>query len=193
MEARKTIHLQDLSRGGDAAFEHLFKTYFKGLHGYACTLLRDTHLAEEIVQNVFVRLYEKSARVRIETTLEGYLYRSVYNECLNHRKHEKVRSVYRAHAARQPEQFSPEPGGGTHRALEEKLRKALEELPEHCRTVFQLSRFEGLKYQEIARHLGISVKTVENQMGKALRIMRLRLAEFLTLAGIFLVNLFLNR
>lgn len=193
MEARRTIHLQDLSAGGDKAFEHLFKTHFKGLHGYACVLLKDTHLAEEIVQNVFVRLYEKSASIRIETTLEGYLYRSVYYECLNHRKHEKVRSVHRAYAARQQEQFSPEPEGGAHRTLEERLHKALEELPEHCRTVFQLSRFEGLKYQEIARHLGISVKTVENQMGKALRILRLRLAEFLTLAGPFFIYLFLNR
>ena len=77
--------------------------------------------------------------------------------------------------------------------LEQQLGKAMLELPEQCRTIFQLSRFEELKYREIADKLGLSIKTVENQMGKALRIMRLRLAEFLTLAGIFLVNLFLNR
>jgi RNA polymerase sigma-70 factor (ECF subfamily) len=71
--------------------------------------------------------------------------------------------------------------------LEGRLQKAMNELPEQCRTIFQLSRFEQLKYKEIAESLGISIKTVENQMGKALRILRLKLVEYLP----FLVTLFL--
>ena len=74
------------------------------------------------------------------------------------------------------------------RDLEEKIRQALNELPEQCRTIFQLSRFESMKYQEIAGQLGLSVKTVENQMGKALKRMRIKLAEYLPFV-IFLINL----
>jgi RNA polymerase sigma-70 factor (ECF subfamily) len=75
--------------------------------------------------------------------------------------------------------------------LEDRIRMAVNELPEQCRTVFQLSRFEELRYREIANCLGISVKTVENQMGKALKILRSKLVEFLPFTVICLLN-FLN-
>ena len=70
--------------------------------------------------------------------------------------------------------------------LEKKLQKALNDLPGECRTIFQLSRFEGLRYQQIADHLGLSIKTVESQMGKALKRLRVSLAEFLPLLIIYL-------
>ncbi|MFT3824737.1 MAG: sigma-70 family RNA polymerase sigma factor [Chitinophagaceae bacterium] len=80
------------------------------------------------------------------------------------------------------------PGKILAKELEERLRKALNELPEQCRTIFQLSRFEGLKYHEIANQLQISVKTVENQMGKALKVLRSKLVEFLPLIIAFLFH-----
>ena len=166
--------MKQLNEVGDHAFEQLFKTHFRGLHAYAFTLLRDSHLAEEIVQIVFVKLYERSGRIWIETSLEAYLYRSVYYETLNHRKHEKVRSRHRSLASRDTEPVTLEEPS-TYRELEARLQKALDELPEQCRTIFQLSRFEGLKYREIADRLGLAVKTVENQMGKALRVLREKL------------------
>jgi RNA polymerase sigma-70 factor (ECF subfamily) len=175
MEIRKPGPLKQLNEVGDHAFEQLFKTHFRGLHAYAFTLLRDSHLAEEIVQIVFVKLYERSGRIWIETSLEAYLYRSVYYEALNHRKHEKVRSRHRSLASRHPDPVSTLEERSTYRELEARLQKALDELPEQCRTIFQLSRFEGLKYREIADRLGLAVKTVENQMGKALRILREKL------------------
>ncbi len=155
---------------GDQVFEHIFKTHFKGLHAYACTILKDRILAEEMVQVVFVKLYERADRISIETSLEAYLYRAVYYECLNHRKHEKIRSKHRSAVAHQGEQTTSEPGD--YRELEVQLEKALAGLPEQCRTIFQMSRYDGLKYREIAYRLGLSVKTIENQMGKALRILR---------------------
>jgi RNA polymerase sigma-70 factor (ECF subfamily) len=172
------------------AFERLFKSHFARLHAYACTLLRESHQAEEMVQNVFVKLYEKGDGIRIDTSLEAYLYRSVYYECLNHQKHLKVRRAYLAHAARQGEPVAAGAGSmGSHaRELETRLHTAMNALPEQCRTIFQLSRFESLKYREIADRLGISVKTVENQMGKALRILRERLADFLPLFLFTLLN-----
>ena len=93
--------------------------------------------------------------------------------------------------SRKQEIAEQEPASGDYPALETRLRLALCELPQQCRTVFQLSRFEELKYREIADRMGISVKTVENQMGKALRILRQKLKGFLTLA-IFLLTNFLQ-
>ena len=189
MEIDKPGPLKQPGRLGDQAFERLFKTHFRGLHGYAYTILRDNHLAEEIVQTVFVKLYEKAGRIWIETSLESYLYRSVYNESLNHRKREKIRSDYQSMAVRRVDEVSPVEEAGTYRELETRLQHALEELPERCRTIFQLSRFEGLKYREIADLLGLSVKTVENQMGKALRVLREKLKIFLTIFLFLLFNL----
>ena len=189
MEIRKPGPLKQLNAAGDQVFEQLFKTHFRGLHTYACTILRDSHLAEEIVQIVFVKLYERSDRIYIETSLEAYLYRSVYYESLNHRKHEKIKARYRSFAARHVDQTSTIELGSNYRELEIRLQKALEELPEQCRTIFQLSRFEGLKYREIAHRLGLSVKTVENQMGKALRILRGKLMAFLSVILILLYTI----
>jgi RNA polymerase sigma-70 factor, ECF subfamily len=174
--------------GASQDVEQLFKTHFQGLHAYAHIILRDSHLAEEIVQEVFVKLCERASRINIETSLESYLYRSVYNESLNHQKHEKVKARYRTIMSRKQEIAEQEPASGDYPALEARLRLALGELPRQCRTIFQLSRFEELKYREIADRMGISVKTVENQMGKALRILRQKLKGFLLLAILLITN-----
>jgi RNA polymerase sigma-70 factor (ECF subfamily) len=92
-------------------------------------------------------------------------------------------------AVRRVDEVSPVEEAGTYRELETRLQHALEELPERCRTIFQLSRFEGLKYREIADLLDLSVKTVENQMGKALRVLREKLKIFLTIFPFLLFNL----
>ena len=77
--------------------------------------------------------------------------------------------------------------------LERRLQKAINELPEQCRTIFQMSRFEELRYLDIAHHLGISVKTVENQMGKALKLLRVKLIDYLPLLVLILLNILNQR
>lgn len=166
----------------EAEFERAFKTHFRGLHAYAFTFLRDRDTAEDMVQTVFFKLWEKAGMLRIQGPISAYLYRSVYYACLNHLKHQKVKEVHRAHVRHAGDAAGSDAGSRMDlRQLENRVAHALQELPEGCRTVFQLSRFESLKYQEIAERLGISVKTVENQMGKALRLLRVRLADFLPL------------
>ncbi|MBL7691529.1 MAG: RNA polymerase sigma-70 factor [Flavipsychrobacter sp.] len=168
--------------------EDAFKTHFEGLHRYAYTIIKDELMAEEMVQNVFYKLWKNKDQLDISGTMAGYLYRSVYNECLNHVKHEKVKAAYRVHMARTMENLNNAAEKLKLKELEEKLDQALRALPEQCRTIFQMSRFEQLKYLEIADRLGLSVKTVENQMGKALKILRTQLAEYLPILLILLFN-----
>jgi RNA polymerase sigma-70 factor (ECF subfamily) len=166
----------------DQAFEHMFKAHYKMLHAYADTILRDTEMAEEIVQNLFMKLWQKRELLLTHTSVKAYLYKCVHNDCLNYLKHLKIQVKYQEHALHTTDHYSE---AASHKIelteLESKLQQALNELPEQCRAIFQMSRFEELKYKEIAAELGISIKTVENQMGKALRILRLKLADFITL------------
>ncbi len=165
---------------GEFAFETLFTTHFKRLYAYALTIVKEEMTAEEMVQNVFFKIWEKQGRIDIKTSVLAYLYRAVYHESLNYLKHRKVKQAYQSHAARQAGYQAESASSRVQLSeLQQKLDLALAELPEQCRTIFQMSRFEELKYLEIAEKLGLSVKTVENQMGKALRILREKLADYL--------------
>lgn len=174
--------------GSEAAFEEVFKRDFKALHAYAHTVLQDDLMAEEIVQTVFLKLWENRDRMAIHTSLRAYLYKSVYHESLNYLKHKKVQRKYMEEAMAEYRQRQADEVAADGE-LRRQLHAALQKLPEKCRTVFQLSRFEELRYHEIAERLGISVKTVEAHMGKALRLLRLRLADFLPVLIILLPNL----
>lgn len=171
----------------DNAFEQLFKAHFKALHSYASIMLYHDSHAEEIVQNMFVRLWEKRDLLDVQTSIKAYLYKCVYNDCLNYIKHKKIKTKYQDHAAftmnDQVENTSDRLVLGE---LQDRLQEAMNELPEQCRTIFQMSRFEELKYREIAEELGLSIKTVENQMGKALRILRVKLVDFLPILLLFM-------
>ena len=173
----------------EAAFEQLFKSHFKRLYAYAFTILKDETLAGEIVQNTFYKIWEKKGRVEIQTSVSAYLYRMVYNDSLNYLKHQRVKAAYHAYESWRSRHESDNATSKVQVSeLQQKLDTALKELPEQCRTIFQMSRFEELKYQEIAVKLGISVKTVENQMGKALRILRIKLAEYLPVLIFILIE-----
>lgn len=182
MEQSSTAVIRLLSPHGTGNFEELFKTHFNALHAYAFTILKDTHQAEEIVQQVFCKIWEKREDLSIHTSLKAYLYRSVYHDSLNYLKHKKVMAQYASYAVRQGEKKSDSSSDKVLAGeLSEKIRDAMNALPEQCRTIFQMSRFDHMKYQEIADAMGLSVKTIENQMGKALRVMRGKLAEYITL------------
>ncbi|MEP7318960.1 MAG: RNA polymerase sigma-70 factor [Panacibacter sp.] len=166
----------------EPAFEKMFATHYKGMYCYACTILKDEINAEEITQNIFVKLWERRNHVIIQSTLQGYLYRMVHNDCMNLLKHEAVKAKFEKEKIYTMKNESDSANKKILSGqLEEKLSDALRELPEQCRTIFQLSRFEDLKYREIAEHLGIAEKTVENQMGKALKLLRIKLVDFLPL------------
>jgi RNA polymerase sigma-70 factor (family 1) len=189
MGLSETGIIASLKKGDETAFERVFKTHFNSLYNYAYTILRNESTAEEVVQQVFFKIWEKRESLPDETLLKAYLYRAVHNESLNAIKRQKVRSGYQMYAVSSTEQAFDNASGKVHMAeLQQELHKAMNELPEQCRTIFQMSRFEEMKYKEIADELNISPKTVENQMGKALKILREKLAHFLPL----IVYLFFN-
>ncbi|GAA4332198.1 RNA polymerase sigma-70 factor [Mucilaginibacter gynuensis] len=168
-----------LLQGDEPAFERVYKYFLKPLHVYAINMLKDEDTAAEMVQNVFLKLWERRERFSLSGSIQAYLYGAVYNECLNHLRHQKVKINHQSHVAYTMKQDSETDAGMELLDLKEKLQQALNELPERCRTIFQLSRFEDLKYKEIADQLGISIKTVETQMGKALKTLRLKLVDYL--------------
>ena len=170
--------VQRLRNKDKSAFEFVFRQHYRQLCGYARKYLDEVEAAEEIVQEVFVKFWEKCDTIAPDSSVKSYLYRSVHNTCLNYIKHMKVRDNYRDYVMTYMEtssymDFSEEPN------LEQKIRDAIDDLPPQCSRIFKLSRFEGLKYQEIADHLGLSVKTVEVQMGKALKVLREKLKVYL--------------
>ena len=176
-----------LAQKDETAFEQVFKTHFKRLHAYAFTILRDEVEAEEIVQQVFFKLWERNENLSLSGSVSAYLYRAVHNESLNYLKHQKVRSNHQLHVAYNMKNEVEHPAKKVIAGeLEKKIHSALNELPEQCRTIFQMSRFDELKYREIADKLGISVKTVENQMGKALKLLREKLVDFLIFILLFI-------
>lgn len=180
-----SVHKTDSS----VVFERVFKEHFKNLHAYACSILKDSDEAEEMVQNVFYKLWEKKEKIGELQSIPAYLYRSVYNECMNYVKHEKVKQNYESHAVHHGAVAGQAVDTAETKELEKRIGDALEGLPEQCRTIFQMSRFEELKYREIADKLGLSVKTIENQMGKALKILRTKLADYINVVWLLLITL----
>jgi len=170
-----------LLAGDESTFESVYKHFLRPLHVYAIAILKDEDRAEGMVQNVFLKIWDKKERLSFSGSLQAYLYGAVYHECLNYLRHEKVKINHQQHVVYTMGNNAEESGNMELLDLREKLADALNELPEKCRTIFQLSRFEELKYQEIADRLQISIKTVEAQMGKALKILRIKLVDFLPL------------
>lgn len=190
MQVTDQEYFLEIQSGHVPAFEMLFKTHYQPLCRYASTYLKDPDGAEEVVQDAFIGIWEKREGISIETSLKSYLYRVVRNACLNELKHEQVKQKYMEDQVQQDEKTSEAADHlAIHEELEAKVRKAIDRLPEQCRLIFTMSRFEELKYQEIADQLNLSVKTVENQMGKALKLMRLYLKEYLPLIALLMNRL----
>ena len=170
-------------------YENVFRTYYNGLCRYASTWIDNREDAEEIVQTVFVKLWEKREDRIIEISIKSYLYKSVYHSALNYLKHQKIKRQYME--MNKQGELAPNASENLQtKELRHKINAAINALPEQCRLVYKLSRFENLKYKEISNVLNISIKTVENHMGKALRLMRENLSEYITIWVFYLVTFF---
>lgn len=174
----ETEILQEIRAGNQAVFEQVFHTHYAALCRFSMQYLSDPEEAREVVQELFLVLWEKRQQVEISSSLKSYLYQSTRNKCLNHLKHLKVRDNYADHAkAHYPRATEANPA--EYAGLEARISQAVESLPTRCREIFELSRYEGLKYREIADMLQLSPKTVEVQMVKALKTLRDQLKDYL--------------
>jgi RNA polymerase sigma-70 factor, ECF subfamily len=167
-----------IRKGDIEQFESLFRSSYVSLVKYARTLIKDQDTAEEIVQDLFVRLWQEKEKIKIESSLNGYLFRSVHNRCLHYIEHRRVVERHAEEVSSREADTTEDPSEILHyKDLQVRIARILERLPERCGTIFCMSRFEGLKYSEIAEKLSVSVKTVEASMGRALKEFRKELAE----------------
>lgn len=163
-------------------FESLFHLHYSDLCSYAHHFIKDFAASEEIVQDLFVNLWAKKDDLQIKASLKSYLFQSTKNRCLNLIKHIEIRENYKdINQERRTEQESFAGQEMEEAELSSKIELVISELPTERQKIFRMSRFEDLKYKEIAEELGISIKTVENQMSKALRYLRDKLADYLPL------------
>ena len=179
-----TLNLSDneiltrIKKGDEKAFEALYKSFFSMLCMFSYRYVRKTEIAEEIVQDVFFHIWEKRNQFELTTSFKSYLYKSVHNNSLKHLRHQKIVLAYESSTT-----FSGSEKVTGQNFLEESevyqiLHGVIDQLPERTRDIFQLNRFKGLKYQEIADQLQISVKTVEAHMSSVLKILRNKLKDY---------------
>lgn len=177
-----------IKSGDEKVFGEVFNAWAGDLVRYAATIVKNADDAEDIVQQLFVNIWNKKETMDVNTSLKSYLYRAVYNSSLNRIRQVAVKESYVTYAGQVSDPYAPD--AAQHVAMKEvssEIEKAISELPEQCRLIFKMSRYDQLKYQQIADQLELSVKTVENQMGKALKHMRERLKGYLSMVILWII------
>lgn len=168
--------LQASGNMGD--FEVLFKQYYAALVVYARRFVNSTDLAREIVQDFFVRLYEKRETLTIDTSVKSYLYRSVYNCCINYINQRNIQDKHLKNIDQEKVDEDNLENEINRIELQQRIFEVIETLPAKCRRIFKMNRLEGLRNEEIAKKLNLSKRTVETQISKALKILRNKLSDF---------------
>ncbi|WP_161808329.1 RNA polymerase sigma factor [Zhouia amylolytica] len=167
--------ITDFKKGNVEAYKEIYLTYYQELCIYACSYTNNHFAAEDLVQNVLLKFWENRTTININIALKSYLYKSVHNSFIDGYRKEKNHKES-LEALRYKLLID---------AIEERtdvqdnrlaiLREGIEELPQRCKEIFVMSKFEGMSYKQIAENLNISVNTVENQIGKAFKILRSKL------------------
>lgn len=173
----KIKHIQEVKSVDTATFEQLFTDHYDALYRYCQTMVKDQNDIEDIVQSVFMDLWRDRFKLVIHTSIKAYLYKAIYFKCMNKIKHDKVASKYSN--AISISESTAVTDTLIIQEIADKIKETIESLPEQCRRIFSMSRMDGLRYNEIAEKLNLSPKTIENQMGKALKTMRVALSEYI--------------
>ncbi|MDD7885249.1 RNA polymerase sigma factor [Flavivirga sp. 57AJ16] len=168
--------LKGLKKGNREVYKFIYITYYNEL----CIYIRnytDSQSAEDIVQNILLKLWEDRNQTKIHTSLKSYLFKSVYYKFLDSiRKEKRINERLEALRYNTLNDIHEEDNQISEQRLIA-LRKAIDDLPPRCKEIFLLSKYDGLKYIEIAKALGISIYTVEGQIGKALKTIRKKLYD----------------
>jgi len=182
--------ISKLCDGDREVFISLFQSNYKSLVLYAKKFVLDTEIARDLVQDVFVYLWDKRKQLNIDRSLDSYLFRAVHNICINHLKRESKKANYLKHfllnfnGTAMASSISDDSHEiAVHNDLLANIESIIESLPEQCRNIFRLSRFKGLKNKEIAELYSISTRTVETQIYRAVKVMREKLSPQITFAA----------
>lgn len=183
------FEIADLKSGNVKVYEALFRQLYKPLCQYANSILHNEDEAEDMTQKTFCKLWDQREKMEIHTSIKSYLYRMVHNLCLNKVKQWQMQSEHHEQIA-----YNSVSAGNNveyaivHKELSNRIDIAIAELPERCRQVFLLSRMQHFSYAEIAQEMKISPNTVETQMVKALKTLRIQLKDYLTIVLLFFLT-----
>lgn len=178
-----------LKIGDEQAFQAVFDFFGENLFHFAFSYLKDTASAEEIVQEVFLRIWEIREDIDEEKSFKSFLYRITVNKVLNHLKRQVVRQKYEAYLSGDDQSFYESPEATLHFSeLEEKVSLLIKKLPEQQKNIFKMSRLDGMSNPEIAETLGLSIRTVENQVYRATKFLKENLRGEYLIGVLFLLN-----
>ena len=187
----ETDLLSRIQKGEEWAFEILFKQYFKALAVYAKRFVQDLDLAQDIVQEVFVKFYEQKDGLVVHSSLKALLYQSVKNRCLDYLRSQQTRTAHHDNILTLNKGNEINDSDFMEQVeLEEKIYQSISDLPEQCQVIFKMSRFEGKRNQEIAEELNLSKRTVETQISNALKRLRKDIFQYLKLLIIMALEIF---
>ncbi|NOY94910.1 MAG: RNA polymerase sigma-70 factor [Chlorobi bacterium] len=172
-----SILFREVQQSNEGAFRKVYEGYYTRLCYYADKFINDFDQSRSVVQGVFVELWIKREKLNINYSVKAYLFNSVRNACIDFLRKKKSNESALAKYGRK-EDTAVFRDYMEEAELNDRINKAILSLPEKCREIFVLCRFEELKYTEIAEKLGISIKTVEMQMGIALKRMRDKLSDY---------------
>jgi RNA polymerase sigma-70 factor (ECF subfamily) len=180
------LFIDEIKKGSTNSFNQLFEDYYQNLCRFVYTFVRDTEISEEIVQELFISIWEQRQSISINTSIRAFLYTSVKNKALNYLRNEKTRT-------RHENEFARNQGLRTEDLINlyEKeefhgiLEKAITELPDQCRAIFELRQKQNLSNKAIALELNLSIKTVENQINIAVKKLREKIGPYLSIFFLF--------
>jgi RNA polymerase sigma-70 factor (ECF subfamily) len=172
--------IERIRKGDERAFESLFRSYYKTLCFFSYKIVKDSVVAEEIVQDIFYYIWEKHAALELNTSVKSYLFKSAHNNSLKYLRHQKIVAGYEDRVkASMEDTFDVQENYAEVGEIMHIISQTLDQVPERSREIFNLNRNEGLKYQEIADQLHVSIKTVEAHMTSVLKLFRENLKEYL--------------
>jgi len=179
-----------LASAEESAIDLVFRKYYTFLCRSVYRIISDTQITEDLAQEVFYELWKKRAQIKISSSLKAYLKRAALNKALNYIRDQKIdfRNAPEKEGLMSKDASVVQELAADN--LQQQIDEAIDSLPERCRLVFVLSRFEEMSYQQIADQLGISIKTVENQISKALKSLRIALAEHLPVGVLWMILAF---
>lgn len=187
--SEEQILLFELKQGDIHAFSFLFKKYYKDLVLFGSHFLADKDACEDVVQSVFFKLWQERECLEIKTSMKSFLLKSVQNSCLDILRHNKIINNFEENSQQSSviDEIDTEEYI-LYTDLKSHLDIALNKLPENYREAFELNRFEGLKYKEIAQKLDVSERTVEVRIGKAIGLLRQYLKDFFIIVLSILIS-----